>query len=100
MPPEKVALVEAAYKYAHDAHEGQKRKSGVPYLEHPLETAITLANLQLDAATLAAALLHDVPEDCNVSITELDKKFGPVVGKLVDGVTKLSRVLPMALRNC
>ncbi len=92
LPPEKVAVVEAAYKYAHDAHEGQKRKSGVPYLEHPLETAITLANLQLDAATLAAALLHDVPEDCNVSIAELEKKFGPVVGKLVDGVTKLSKV--------
>ena len=92
LPPEKVAVVEAAYKYAHDAHEGQKRKSGVPYLEHPLETAITLANLQLDAATLAAALLHDVPEDCNVSIAELEKKFGPVVSKLVDGVTKLSKV--------
>jgi GTP pyrophosphokinase len=92
LPPEKVGLVEAAYKYAHDAHEGQKRKSGVPYVEHPLETAITLANLQLDAATLEAALLHDVPEDCNVSIAELEKKFGPVVSKLVDGVTKLSRV--------
>ncbi len=92
LPPEKLAIVEAAYKYAFNAHNGQKRKSGSPYLEHPLETAITLANLQLDASTLAAALLHDVPEDCNVSLSELEKKFGPEISKLVDGVTKLSKV--------
>ncbi len=92
LPLEKVELVEAAYKYAHAAHQGQKRKSGAPFLEHPLETAITLANLQLDGSTLAAALLHDVPEDTTISITELEKKFGPEISKLVDGVTKLSRV--------
>jgi guanosine-3',5'-bis(diphosphate) 3'-pyrophosphohydrolase len=92
LPPEKLAVVEAAYEYAHNAHDGQKRKSGAPFLEHPLQTALTLANLQLDASTLAAALLHDVPEDCNVPITELEKKFGPEVSKLVDGVTKLSKV--------
>ena len=92
LPPEKLAIVEAAYKFACNAHDGQKRKSGDPYLEHPLQTAIILANLQLDASTLAAALLHDVPEDCHVPIPELEKKFGPEVSRLVDGVTKLSRV--------
>lgn len=92
LPPEKLSVIEAAYEYAHNAHDGQKRKSGAPYLEHPLQTALTLANLQLDAPTLAAALLHDVPEDCNVSISELEKKFGPEISKLVDGVTKLSKV--------
>ena len=92
LPPDKLALVEAAYEYARKAHEGQKRKSGAPFLEHPLQTAITLADLQLDAATLAAALLHDVPEDCNIPISEIEKKFGSEVSKLVDGVTKLSKV--------
>jgi GTP diphosphokinase / guanosine-3',5'-bis(diphosphate) 3'-diphosphatase len=92
LPPEKLAIVEAAYNYANAAHEGQKRKSGAPFMEHPLQTAITLADLQLDASTLAAALLHDVPEDCNVPLAELEKRFGHEVGKLVDGVTKLSRL--------
>ena len=92
LPPDKLAIVEAAYDYALKAHDGQKRKSGTPFLEHPLQTAITLADLQLDAATLAAALLHDVPEDCNITISQLEKQFGPDVSKLVDGVTKLSRL--------
>jgi GTP pyrophosphokinase len=92
LPPDKLAIVEAAYEYAHNAHDGQKRKSGSPFLEHPLQTALTLANLQLDASTLAAALLHDVPEDCNISVSDIEKKFGPEVSKLVDGVTKLSKV--------
>ena len=92
LPPDKLAIVEAAYDYALKAHDGQKRKSGAPFLEHPLQTAITLADLQLDAATLAAALLHDVPEDCNITISQLEKQFGPDVSKLVDGVTKLSRL--------
>lgn len=92
LPPEKVAIVEAAYDYALRAHDGQKRKSGAPFLEHPLQVAIALADQQLDAATLAAALLHDVPEDCNIPISELDKRFGRDVSKLVDGVTKLSKL--------
>jgi len=92
MPPEKVTLVEAAYEFALNAHKGQVRKSGEPYLDHPLQTAMTLAELQLDAATLAAALLHDVPEDCGVSLTEIEAKFGPEVSKLVDGVTKLGKL--------
>src|SRR5512136_3371925 len=92
LPPEKLRIVEAAYEYALAAHDGQKRKSGSPYLEHPLQTAITLASLQLDASTLAAALLHDVPEDCHIPLRKLEEKFGPEVARLVDGVTKLSKV--------
>jgi guanosine-3',5'-bis(diphosphate) 3'-pyrophosphohydrolase len=92
LPPEKLALMERAFFYARECHKDQKRKSGAPFLEHPLQTALTLAELQLDAATLAAALLHDVPEDCGVSIEKIEKEFGREVAKLVDGVTKLSRV--------
>ena len=92
LPPEKLDLVEAAYQFALNAHQGQVRKSGAPYLDHPLQTAITLAGLQLDAATLAAALLHDVPEDCGVPLAEIEAKFGSEVSKLVDGATKLSKL--------
>ena len=92
MPPEKVALVKAAYDFALNAHKGQVRKSGDPYLDHPLQTAVILAELQLDATTLAAALLHDVPEDCGVPLADIETKFGPEVSKLVDGVTKLGKL--------
>ena len=92
LPPEKVALVKAAYDFALNAHKGQLRKSGEPYLDHPLQTAMMLADLQLDAATLAAALLHDVPEDCGIPLAEIETRFGPEVSKLVDGVTKLGKL--------
>ena len=92
LPPEKLALVAQAYDFAAQAHEGQLRKSKDPYIEHPLQTALTLAGLQLDATTLAAALLHDVPENCNVPIATIEAKFGPEVGKLVDGVTRLAKL--------
>ena len=99
LPPEKIATIEAAYQYAMKAHEGQLRKSGEPYLEHPLHVALTLAELQLDTSSLAAALLHDVPEDCGVPISEIQDKFGPEVAKLVDGVTKLSKLSLQALSD-
>jgi guanosine-3',5'-bis(diphosphate) 3'-pyrophosphohydrolase len=92
LPAEKLALIEAAFQFALKAHEGQVRKSGAPYLEHPLETAIILADLQLDAATLAAALLHDVTEDCGIPLSQIESKFGPEVSKLVEGTTKLSKL--------
>ena len=92
LPPEKIALVEDAYKFALKAHQGQVRKSGEPYFEHPLQTALSLAELQLDASTLAAALLHDVPENCGIPVAELEAKFGPEVAKLVDGTTKLGKL--------
>jgi len=92
LPPEKIAMVENAYNYAMKAHEGQMRKSGVPYLEHPLKVALTLAELQLDTSSLMAALLHDVSENCGISISEIDKEFGAEVARLVDGVTKLGKI--------
>jgi guanosine-3',5'-bis(diphosphate) 3'-pyrophosphohydrolase len=93
---DKVALVKAAYEFAARAHQGQVRKTGEPYLEHPLSTAMILAEFHLDAETLAAALLHDVPEDCGVSLDELEVGFGLQVVKLVDGVTKLNRLTSRA----
>ena len=61
LPPEKIAILEEAYKFASEKHEGQVRLSGEPFLEHPLQTAYILAELQLDTSSLAAALLHDIP---------------------------------------
>jgi len=89
---DKLVIIRQAYEFALKAHEGQVRRSGEPYLQHPLETAAILADLKLDAASIAAALLHDVPEDCGVPIEDIEAKFGPEVAKLVDGVTKLSQI--------
>ncbi len=92
LPPEKMAIVEAAYEFAAKAHEGQVRKSGEPYLEHPLQVALTLAELQLDATALAAALLHDVTENCGIPIAEIETRFNKEIAKLVDGTTKLGKL--------
>jgi len=97
LPPEKMALVEDAYNFAERAHEGEVRKSGEPYLEHPLQVALTLAQLQLDASSLAAALLHDVPENCGIPISEIEAKFGSEVAKLVDATTRLGKLSWQAL---
>ena len=92
LPPEKVALVEKAYEYAEKAHRGQLRKSGEPYIEHPLKVAMPLAELQLDAPSLAAALLHDVPENCKVPLKEIEANFGAEIMHLVDGVSRLGKL--------
>ncbi len=92
LPADKVPLVEAAYEFASKAHDGQVRMSGEPYIEHPIQTALELAELKLDAATLAAGLLHDTIEDCGVTYDQLAEKFGVEVARLVDGVTKLTRM--------
>jgi guanosine-3',5'-bis(diphosphate) 3'-pyrophosphohydrolase len=92
LPADKLAVVESAYEFAAKAHEGQVRKNGEPFLAHPLSTAMILAELHLDAETLAAALLHDVPEDCGVPLSEIEARFGPQVANLVDGVTKLNKL--------
>ena len=96
LPDDKVALVKAAYEFASRAHQGQVRKTGEPYLEHPVTTAMILAEYHLDAETLAAALLHDVPEDCGVSLDAIEADFGLQVVKLVDGVTKLNKLTSRA----
>ncbi|MBN1160825.1 MAG: bifunctional (p)ppGpp synthetase/guanosine-3',5'-bis(diphosphate) 3'-pyrophosphohydrolase [Dehalococcoidales bacterium] len=92
LPKEKLSVIEEAYEFASEKHEGQVRLSGDPFMEHPLQTAYILAGLQLDASSLAAALLHDIPEDTGLPIKDLEEKFGPEIAKLVDGTTKLGRV--------
>ncbi len=92
LPEDSTELVGQAYLYADECHSGQMRQSGDPYIAHPLETALFLANLHLDTHTIVAALLHDVVEDCGVSLEEITLRFGPEVSKLVDGVTKLTRM--------
>ena len=92
LPEDSTELVGQAYRYADECHVGQMRKSGEPYIAHPLETALFLADLHLDTHTIVAALLHDVVEDCGVSLDEITQRFGPEVSKLVDGVTKLTRM--------
>src|SRR5690606_12973672 len=84
--------VREAYRFAEEAHRGQTRKSGEPYISHPLAVAEILADLQLDCSTIMAALLHDVVEDTSVTLEELEERFGPDVSHLVDGVTKLGRL--------
>ncbi|HSQ21580.1 MAG TPA: HD domain-containing protein, partial [Coriobacteriia bacterium] len=84
--------LENAYRFALEHHAGQTRKSGEPFINHPLEVAMILAGLNLDTATLQAALLHDVVEDSGVSLKEIRESFGPEVAALVDGVTKLGRI--------
>lgn len=91
-PSTDLSLVEKAYRVADEAHNDQKRKSGEPYIIHPLCVAIILAQLELDKETIIAGLLHDVVEDTGMSMEELTKDFGEEVALLVDGVTKLTQL--------
>ena len=92
LPESDLAIVKRAYEFAEAAHAHQMRISGEPYIQHCLAVAQMLAELHLDHETLAAALLHDVLEDTDISYDTLEKEFGPQVAKLVDGVTKLSQI--------
>ena len=92
LPADRTHLIEEAYRFAEECHRDQVRKTGDPYITHPLDTAATVADLQLDASAVAAALIHDVQEDCGVSNAELTKRFGREVAHLVDGATKLDRI--------
>ena len=92
MAPQDRDLIERAYHVADHSHEGQLRASGESYMYHPLAVAGILAEINLDAATLAAALLHDVVEDTPYTIEMMQRDFGPEVAKLVDGVTKLDKI--------
>lgn len=91
-PSDNLELVEKAYCVASNAHKDQKRKSGEPYIIHPLCVAIILAELELDKETIAAGLLHDVLEDTAISYEEMKSQFGEEVVLLVDGVTKLTNL--------
>lgn len=91
-PSDDITMVEKAYKVAFEAHKDQKRKSGEPYIIHPLCVAIILADLEMDKETIVAAILHDVVEDTVMTLDELKKEFGEEVALLVDGVTKLTQI--------
>ena len=92
LPEEKLSLVEDAFLFALKAHGNQLRLSGDPFISHPVETAMIVADLQLDETSVAAALLHDVPEDCGIPFSEIESRFGPEVKKLVEGVTRLDKI--------
>lgn len=92
LTPLETQQVWAAYRYAESAHEGQMRKSGEPYITHPLAVACVLAEMHLDEPTLIAALLHDVVEDTGIAKSEIIETFGEQVAELVDGLTKLDHV--------
>jgi guanosine-3',5'-bis(diphosphate) 3'-pyrophosphohydrolase len=92
LSPDKMAKVKDAYVFTAKAHEGQVDGSGAPYIEHPLQLTLTLAQLQVDASSLVAALLHDVPDKCGVPIADIENQFGLEVGRLVDKVTRLSKI--------
>jgi GTP pyrophosphokinase len=94
-PSDDISMIEKAYRMAAEAHKDQFRKSGEPYIIHPLDVAIILADLELDKETIIAGLLHDVVEDTIMTDEDLQKEFGDDVALLVDGVTKLER-LPLS----
>jgi GTP pyrophosphokinase len=91
-PRADTAMIELAYEYAYNAHAGQTRRSGEPYIQHPLHTALTLAEIRAETDVVIAGLLHDVPEDTEITLAELEKQFGKKIASLVEGITKLSKV--------
>ncbi|MBF6604238.1 MAG: bifunctional (p)ppGpp synthetase/guanosine-3',5'-bis(diphosphate) 3'-pyrophosphohydrolase [Chloroflexi bacterium] len=90
-PEADLALVERACDLAAEAHADQRRASGEPYVTHPIAAAQIVADLGIDPTAVAAALLHDVPEDTEYGLVDIEERFGPEVARLVDGVTKLSK---------
>lgn len=91
-PSDDITMIEKAFHIANEAHKDQKRKSGEPYIIHPLCVAIILADLEMDKETIAAGILHDVVEDTIMSLKEMKEEFGEEVALLVDGVTKLTQI--------
>jgi guanosine-3',5'-bis(diphosphate) 3'-pyrophosphohydrolase len=91
-PKANTELIERAYDYARQAHDGQKRISGEAYITHPVEVAMILTEIEMDTSSICAALLHDVIEDTSVSYLNIKNDFGEEIALLVDGVTKLSRI--------
>jgi GTP diphosphokinase / guanosine-3',5'-bis(diphosphate) 3'-diphosphatase len=91
-PTADLSIVKKAYDYSERAHEGQIRRSGEPYISHPLGVAAILADLNLDLPTIMTGLLHDTVEDTHATLEEIEKEFGKSVAELVDGVTKISKM--------
>src|SRR3712207_4799945 len=92
LKPEDLTQLESAYHFSKAAHAGQFRKSGEPYISHPLAVADILAQWHMDPQALTAALLHDVTEDTELTKTDISRTFGKPVAELVDGVSKLDRI--------
>ncbi|MGH2634401.1 MAG: HD domain-containing protein, partial [Tepidiformaceae bacterium] len=94
LPADRLELLRDAYEFAAECHAGQLRKTGDPYITHPVAVTLSAAELELDARALAAALLHDVQEDCGIPNEVIAERFGEDVARCVDGLTKLEK-LPM-----
>jgi len=92
LPHEQVAMIQRAYEFGARAHEGQTRKTGEPYITHPVAVALELAEMHLDAQAIAAALLHDVVEDTPATLDNIRDQFGEEIALLVDGVSKLDQI--------
>ncbi|MFJ7744186.1 RelA/SpoT family protein [Peribacillus sp. NPDC097295] len=92
LQPEEAEFIHRAFKYAEHAHREQFRKSGEPYIIHPIQVAGILVDLEMDPATIAAGFLHDVVEDTEITLKDIEENFSPEVAMLVDGVTKLGKI--------
>ena len=92
LPPDDLERLHRAWEFAFEAHAGQRRKSGEPFIVHPVEVAIILSELHMDADTLVAAVLHDTVEDTDCTLDDITSAFGESVSMLVDGVTKISQI--------
>ena len=92
-PSADISLIEKAYKLSREAHKEQVRKSGEPYIIHPLWVGIILADLEMDKETIVAGMLHDTVEDTEMTVEDITREFGEEVALLVDGVTKLASCL-------
>ena len=92
LPDEALKQVMRAYEFGAVAHEGQSRKSGEPYITHPVAVAQELADMHLDVQAITAAILHDVVEDTEASLDDIEEQFGHEVAQLVDGVSKLDQI--------
>src|SRR5947209_6306665 len=91
-PNDDLGIVEKAYEFSQKSHSGQTRASGQPYLVHPLEVACVLAEMKMDPVGIAAGLLHDSVEDTSITIVDIRKEFGDQVARIVEGVTKISKI--------
>lgn len=91
-PKADTTMIQLAYNFTVKAHAGQKRKNGEPYIQHCLHTAFVLVQIKADMETIIAGLLHDIPEDTEITLAEIEKNFGKEIASLVEGVTKLSKI--------
>lgn len=99
LPTNKILLIREAYDFSNMSHQGQLRKSGEPYINHPLSVASILAEMKMDAVSIVAAILHDVVEDTHAGKEDIEKKFGLEIAKIVDGVSKIDKNIKFLSRD-